>query len=91
MRQLRTTCANNQSSPVSRTVVESAGHILFNDNTLIPLNSIMRVSKGPSTAMAGARDLKGRGISPPPALHQAGMVWLYVCQPVLSEAPGTIS
>lgn len=26
----------------------------------------MRVSKGPSTAMAGARDLKGRGISPPP-------------------------
>lgn len=37
--------------------VEPAGHILFNDNALIPLNSLIRVGKGAWTAEAGAWDL----------------------------------
>lgn len=42
----------------SHSLVESAGHILFNDNTLIPFNSIITVSKWPSTPKVGVRDLK---------------------------------
>lgn len=47
--QFRTKCAYNQnhSLPVSHSNVDSAGHFLFNDNTLIPLNSIIRVIKEP--------------------------------------------
>lgn len=36
-----------RSLPVSHPIEESAGHFLFNDNTLIPLNSIIRVIKEP--------------------------------------------
>lgn len=61
-----TTCANCQSrsTPVSasHSVIESAGHILFNDNTLIPFNSIITVSKWPSTATVGARNFKALSI-----------------------------
>lgn len=42
----------------SHSLVESAGHILFNDNTLIPFNSIITVNKWPSTPKVGVRDLK---------------------------------
>lgn len=38
--------------------VEPAGHILFNDNALIPLNSIIRVGKGASAAEVGGWDLR---------------------------------
>lgn len=42
----------------SHSVMESAGYILFHDNTLIPFNSIITVSKWLSTAEVGAGDLK---------------------------------
>lgn len=58
---------------VSPSILESAGQILFNDNTVIPLHSQIRGSNGNSVAMTGARDLKRLGIL---SLHQAGMVWL---------------
>lgn len=78
-----TTRANRQSRSTtvlaSLPVVESAGYILFNDNILIPLNSIIAGSKWPSTAKVGARDLKA-------------LCMLYVeqcfCQPLLSVAWG---
>lgn len=61
------TFANRQSrstpASASHSDVEPAGHILFNDNTLIPFNSIIAVSKWSSTATVGARDLKGLRIS----------------------------
>lgn len=37
-------------------MLESAGQILFNDNTLIPLNSRIRGTKGNSGAMTGAKE-----------------------------------
>ena len=66
-----TTRVNRQSHSItplaSLPVVESAGHVLFNDNILIPFNSIIAGSKWPSTAKVGARDLKALRIHVSPS------------------------
>lgn len=84
--------ANRQShsTPVSAShpVVESAGHILFNDNTLILFNSIIAVSKWPSTAKVGARDLRALRI-PGFTSSRKGLA-IFLSAPLLSS-PGTIS
>lgn len=78
----------SRSTPVSASV-KSAGHILFNDNTLIPFNSIIGVSKWPSTAKVGARDLKALRFAGFTS-EQDGFGNISV-SPLLSVAPGTIS
>lgn len=67
----------------SHSLAESAGHILFNDNTLIPFNSIIAVSKWPRTPKVGVRDLKAA-----PSFTSSGNVSVIIPSAPLSATWG---